>query len=164
MLAWWAESGIPSAQQVELSLVSGLDWSSLPRSVHPEAGSLPQERLERKCGQLSSLAVPLTHLARPGDLIVDFCSGGGHLGLLLAHLLPAATLHMVENKEESLARARARGQEMELNNVWFYQCNLEFYRGAFNIGNLRPVQSWLEVRSSCYQEPAFTPVGQPPTS
>ena len=54
------------------------------------------------------------------------------------HLLPAATLHMVENKEESLARARVRGQEMNLSNVWFYQCNLEFYRGTFNIGNIPP--------------------------
>ena len=111
-----------------------LDWSSLPRSVHPEAGSLPPERLERKCGQLSSLAVPLTQLARPGNLVVDFCSGGGHLGLLLAHLLPASSLHLVENKEESLARARTRGLDMGLDNVWFYQCNLEFYVGKFDIG------------------------------
>jgi hypothetical protein len=26
--------------------------------------------------------------SRQGIIIVDFCSGGGHLGLLLAHLLP----------------------------------------------------------------------------
>ena len=68
---------------------------------------------------------------------MDFCSGGGHLGLLVAHLTPGAEVHMVENKEESLARARARGMDMGLNNVWFYQCNLEFYVGKFNIGQLR---------------------------
>ena len=134
MLAWWAESGIPSAQQVELSLVSALDWSSLPRSVHPEAGHLPHARLERKCAQLSSLAGPISQLASPDHLIVDFCSGGGHLGLLLAHLLPSSTVHMVENKEESLARARVRGIQCDLHNVWFYQCNLEFYRGSFDLG------------------------------
>ena len=65
---------------------------------------------------------------------MDFCSGGGHLGLLVAHLTPGAEVHMVENKEESLARARARGMDMGLTNVWFYQCNLEFYVGKFNIG------------------------------
>ena len=43
---------------------------------------------------------------------------------------------MVENKEESLARARARGIQCSLTNVWFYQCNLEFYRGSFNIGKV----------------------------
>ena len=62
------------------------------------------------------------------------CTGGGHLGLLVAHLAPSVMCHMVENKEESLARARARGIEMGLKNVWFYQCNLEFYVGNFNIG------------------------------
>jgi hypothetical protein len=47
-------------------------------------------RLERKCQQLQGLAVPVVELAgsRQGIIIVDFCSGGGHLGLLLAHLLP----------------------------------------------------------------------------
>ena len=95
---------------------------------------MPPDRLERKCGQLSSLAAPLAHLAQTGDIIVDFCSGGGHLGLLVAHLLPGSRVHMVENKEESLARARSRGLDMGLDNVWFYQCNLEFYVGKFNIG------------------------------
>ena len=42
-------------------------------------------------GQLASLASPVTHLARTGDIIVDFCSGSGHLGLLMAHLIPHAT-------------------------------------------------------------------------
>ena len=41
---------------------------------------------------------------------------------------------MVENKEESLARARLRGLEMRVSNVWFYQCNLEFYVGSFSVG------------------------------
>ena len=175
-MSWWDESGLTSSQQVELADCPSLDWSSLPASVHPEAGSLPQDRLERKCGQLSSLAVPLTQLAGPGDLMVDFCSGGGHLGLLLAHLLPAVTLHMVENKEESLARARARGQQMNLSNVWFYQCNLEFYRGPFNIGksgncgncgNLPSPPSCPDLarlRSPCYQGPACTPAVPPQIS
>ena len=95
---------------------------------------MPPNRLERKCGQLSSLGAPLAQLAQTGDTIVDFCSGGGHLGLLVAHLLTGAGVHMVENKEESLARARTRGLDMGLDNVWFYQCNLEFYVGKFNIG------------------------------
>ena len=82
------------------------------------------------------MAGPLCELAQPGDVIVDFCSGGGHLGLLVAHLAPDSRVHMVENKEESLARARVRGLDMHLDNVWFYQCNLEFYVGSFNIGQI----------------------------
>jgi hypothetical protein len=36
------------------------------------------------------MALPVIQLAgsRRGIIILDFCSGGGHLGLLLAHLLP----------------------------------------------------------------------------
>ena len=83
---------------------------------------------------------------------------------------------MVENKEESLARARARGQQMNLSNVWFYQCNLEFYRGPFNIGksgksgncgNLPSPPSCPDLarlRSPCYQEPACTPAVPPQIS
>ena len=39
-----------------------------------------------------------------------------------------AEVHMVENKEESLARARERGMELNLTNVWYYQANLEYYQ------------------------------------
>jgi len=134
-MVWWEESGIPSMQEYQVAGYEQLVWEDLPRLVHPLAGSLPPDRLERKCGQLSSLAVPLARLAKPGNILVDFCSGGGHLGLLVAHLAPSSTVHMVENKEESLARARQRGVEMQADNVWFFQCNLEYYIGSFNIGS-----------------------------
>jgi len=134
-LDWWAESGIDNLQQYEVEGTNQLVWEDLPKLVHPLAGSLPPDRLQRKCGQLSSLAVPLASLARPGHTLVDFCSGGGHLGLLVAHLAPDSTVHMVENKEESLARARERGVELEATNVWFFQCNLEYYVGSFDIGS-----------------------------
>jgi hypothetical protein len=39
-----------------------------------------------------------------------------------------AEIHMVENKEESLARARERGVQLGLNNVWFYQSNMDYYQ------------------------------------
>ena len=45
-------------------------------------------------------------------VVVDFCSGGGHLGILVAHLLPRATVCLVENKEESLRRAVERVEAM----------------------------------------------------
>jgi hypothetical protein len=42
---------------------------------------------------------------------------------------------MVENKEESLARARERGVQLGLDNVWFYQSNMDYYQV---IGNSFP--------------------------
>ena len=75
-----------------------LEWSALPDLVHPLGGHLPPERLEKKCQQLENLAGAVMSLHRPGDVIVDFCSGGGHLAILLAYLLPEATVYLVENK------------------------------------------------------------------
>ena len=65
---------------------------------------------------------------------VDFCSGGGHLGILLAYLLPDATIFLVENKEQSLKRAIKRVQSLQMTNCRFYQGNMDYFKGHFDIG------------------------------
>ncbi|XP_059082180.1 glutathione S-transferase C-terminal domain-containing protein homolog [Tigriopus californicus] len=74
------------------------------------------------------------HRDRQWPIIVDFCSGGGHLGILLAFLLPRAQIYLVENKEESLRRAFERVDKLGLSNVGFFQCNLDYFSGGFDIG------------------------------
>ena len=133
-LQWWDGSGLESLQQGEVASSQPLDWAALPPIVQPGAGSLPKARLARKAAQLESLALALVDIANEGDTVVDFCAGGGHLGLLLSHLLPQSVVHMVENKEESLARARARGLAMPGQNSWFFQSNLDYYQGGFQVG------------------------------
>ena len=54
-------------------------------------------------------------------VVVDFCAGGGHVGLLVAHLHPSVTVHLVENKEESLANAAQRISTLNLSNVKLFQ-------------------------------------------
>ena len=54
---------------------------------------------------------------------------------------------MVENKEESLARARERGSQLGLTNVWYYQSNIHYYQVhnvvvVFTIYREREVVSW----------------------
>ncbi|XP_007907035.2 glutathione S-transferase C-terminal domain-containing protein [Callorhinchus milii] len=111
-----------------------LDWSSLPVAVNPTEGKLPCERAVRKQQQLNSLVSVVTSLARPGDTIVDFCSGGGHVAIVLAHTLPSCQIVLVENKEESLLRAKDRCEDLRLNNIWFIQANLDSFKGLFKIG------------------------------
>ncbi|KAH0615898.1 hypothetical protein JD844_026515 [Phrynosoma platyrhinos] len=41
---------------------------------------------------------------------------------------------LVENKELSLIRAKERSDELGLNNVWFLQANMDYFKGVFNIG------------------------------
>uniref|UniRef100_A0A6I8N780 Glutathione S-transferase C-terminal domain-containing protein n=1 Tax=Ornithorhynchus anatinus TaxID=9258 RepID=A0A6I8N780_ORNAN len=111
-----------------------LDWSSLPAAVSPEEGKMSGDRALRKQQQLNNLVSMVTRLAKPGDTIVDFCSGGGHVGIVLAYLLPSCQVILIENKELSLVRAKSRSDEIGLTNIWFIQANLDYFTGRFNIG------------------------------
>ena len=108
----------------------GIDWAVLPPLVSPlEGGKLPAKRAIKKCQQLENLALSVIHLVEsrsPTDAItiVDFCSGGGHLGILLAYLLPQSIIYLVENKPESLERAINRVQLLQLKNCRFFQGNV----------------------------------------
>ena len=106
-----------------------VNWKSLPDLVHPLGGELPPERLEKKCQQLQNLASAVRDIYEVGDVIVDFCSGGGHLAILLAYLFPEATVYLVENKEESLKRAINRVQALQLKNCRFFQGNMDYFKG-----------------------------------
>ncbi|CAK9804856.1 Glutathione S-transferase C-terminal domain-containing protein homolog [Anthophora quadrimaculata] len=111
-----------------------LDWSIIPYDATPEGGFLPPARLKKKHEQLQNMCKPVMKLAKSGDIIVDFCSGSGHLGILVAYLLPYCTVVLLENKEESLKRAKERVKRLKLTNVEFYQCNLDYFKGHFDIG------------------------------
>lgn len=110
------------------------DWSKIPLSVNPLGGSLPKKRAARKCEQLENLVKPIIKLAKQNYTIVDFCSGSGHLGLLIAVCLTDCTIVLIENKERSLLRAKDRVESLKLNNVTLLQCNLDYFKGNFDIG------------------------------
>lgn len=110
------------------------DWDILPRDATPAGGDLPDSRLLRKFQQLESLCNPILKLAKDGDTIVDFCSGGGHLGILLAYLLPKCSIILLENKAKSMIKAKIRVTSLSLKNVKFYQSNLDYFKGHFDIG------------------------------
>ncbi|MEQ2298637.1 hypothetical protein AMECASPLE_007398 [Ameca splendens] len=91
-------------------------------------------RAIRKMQQLNNLVAMVTELARPGDTVVDFCSGTGHVGIVLAHTLPDCQIILIENKEESLVRAQRRSSELDLKNIGFLQANLDYFTRPFQIG------------------------------
>lgn len=111
-----------------------INWDDIPDGAKPTGGYLPDKRVVRKTQQLENLALVVTNIAKDGDLIVDFCSGSGHLGILVAMLLPKCTVILLENKEQSLLRARERVHKIGVKNILFYQCNLDFFTGKFDIG------------------------------
>jgi len=72
-----------------------LPWEEYPKWVLPSGlGGVPDKRATRKLQQLENIAAAVKELVstRPvsseADVIVDFCSGGGHVGILLAYLFP----------------------------------------------------------------------------
>lgn len=111
-----------------------VDWNVLPAAVSPKEGKMSSDRALRKQQQLNNLVYVVTNQAKPGDRIVDFCSGGGHVGIVLAHMLPSCQVTLIENKELSLIRAKKRSDELGLSNIWFIQANMEYFTGMFNIG------------------------------
>lgn len=117
-----------------MPITNEINWSTIPFQALPEGGQLPEKRLKRKEQQLECLAQWVLNMAKSGDRIVDFCSGAGHLGILLAHLLPECQIILLENKEESMLLARERVNLLKLDNVHFYQCNLDYFIGKFDIG------------------------------
>lgn len=128
------ENGIEAMFSFHPCPAPTIDWESLPAAVSPAQGNLPSDRAVRKQQQLNNLLSVVKNMAKPGDIIVDFCSGGGHVGIVLAYMLPLCQVVLIENKEESLIRAKERSDGLGLSNIWFIQANLDYFIGAFNIG------------------------------
>ncbi|KAI5756167.1 glutathione S-transferase C-terminal domain-containing protein [Diaphorina citri] len=110
------------------------DKAQIPYFALPESGDIPQDRVERKCQQLVSMTKAVMKICSPNDVIVDFCSGGGHLGLLIAHLVPQCTVILLDNKPQSLARAKHRTRELGLTNLFIIQSNVNYFIGTFDVG------------------------------
>lgn len=110
-----------------------INWE-LIEPTHAESSALPQERLLRKRQQLENLANAVASLASKRNRIIDFCSGTGHLGILLALKLPECEIILMENKAISLQRAKKRAKDLNLTNIRFYQCNIDYFEGNFDVG------------------------------
>ncbi|XP_017718454.1 PREDICTED: glutathione S-transferase C-terminal domain-containing protein isoform X2 [Rhinopithecus bieti] len=93
-----------------------VDWNVLPAAVSPKEGKMSSDRALRKQQQLNNLVYV------------------GHVGIVLAHMLPSCQVTLIENKELSLIRAKKRSDELGLSNIWFIQANMEYFTGMFNIG------------------------------
>nr|XP_054754671.1 glutathione S-transferase C-terminal domain-containing protein-like [Lytechinus pictus] len=113
---------------------TSLDWRNMHAAVSPIEGEVEARRARGKENQIESIVTAVQQIAKPGSRILDFCSGGGHLGIALAYCLPDCRVIMIENKEESLRRALGRVQTLKLQNVTIYLSNIDYFYGQFDIG------------------------------
>ena len=109
-----------------------INWPDFNEQINPSAGGLPDKRIERKCQQLENFLFTFKTQIYPKYktnnkdqkyllTLVDFCSGGGHLGILIAYMFPDCLVKLVENKEESLQGAIQRINKLGLKNCLFYK-------------------------------------------
>jgi hypothetical protein len=101
---------------------AGIDWARLPAQLNPLAGKVPPARAQRKRRQIESLLYWACRLLPPPasgctPTAVDFCAGGGHLGLVLAALRPDITVVLLDLKQPALDGAERRAAAMSLSNV-----------------------------------------------
>lgn len=104
-----------------------LDWLKIDSLANPSAGSLPTDRINRKCQQLENFYHVIKKLVCNKDkplTIVDFCSGGGHLAIFLAYMFPNCLIKLVENKEESLDFALKRISQLKLTNCVVFKVDI----------------------------------------
>lgn len=86
--------------------------------------NLPEKRLERKKQQILSLARLVVAQLPRGGKAIEFCCGGGYVGLAVAHLRPDASIILTDRNSVSLAFAKQRILELGLSNVSIQQCDL----------------------------------------
>jgi len=72
-------------------------------------------------------------VAKDYDTVVDFCCGSGHLGIVIAYLVPSLTVILVDNKEESLRRAKERVEKLNLKNIMIVHSNLDYFNAKFQV-------------------------------
>jgi len=111
-----------------------VNWAKLPPGVDPSSGNLPSDRALRKRQQIENMMIHIDRLLPEHGVAVDFCAGGGHVGLVLAMLRPDARVVLLDRKPISLAFAQRRITELNLRNVKIVQGEVEEYKEAFDLG------------------------------
>ena len=85
---------------------------------------LPPKRRDRKRKQIESLLTHASELLPHGGSAVEFCCGGGYVGIALATIRPDARILLTDMNSVSLAFAKERIEKLKLTNVFIVRCQL----------------------------------------
>lgn len=113
-----------SASSAPPSCVDEIDWAKVPPGLNPADGDLDEERAGRKRDQIASLAgycLASKAMATAGAHVVEFGSGSGHLGILLAYLRPDANVVLVEKQSYGCGLARRRLEALGIPNCEVFE-------------------------------------------
>ena len=117
-----------------------VDWDGMSDLLKPQRHSqnnIPKmQQLQSMLGGVRLCVKRAKSALSPDSAIriVDFCSGGGHLGIFIAHNFPGCEVILVETKWGSLRFAKERIDELGLENVTLCLAHMGQFRGSFEIG------------------------------
>ena len=96
-----------------------LDWEQMPEGVDPSSGFLKEKRLQGKRWQVENCIQLAESLLKGGQVIVDFCSGSGHLSIPMAYRFPDCHFILVERNPVPVEIGNKRVKDSGLMNIEF---------------------------------------------
>ena len=129
-------SEFPEFTYKELTDAS-LDWDLLDDMLKPQRNSQNNiNKMHQLQSMLAGVALCINQLRSfTSEIrIVDFCSGGGHLGIFLAHHFPDCTVVLLDTKWGSLRYAKERIDKLGLQNTILCLASMGQFCGRFDLG------------------------------
>jgi len=111
-----------------------LNWEQMPRGVDPASGFLKEDRARRKRGQVENFIQLAGSLLRGGEVVVDFCSGSGHLSIPMAYRFPECRFILVEKNPVPVEIGRKRIADSGIKNIEFYNGYIQDFHLDFDLG------------------------------
>ncbi|CAK0898233.1 unnamed protein product [Prorocentrum cordatum] len=105
-------------------------WREAPAGLDPAEGELDEARAARKRDQVVGVAAYAMEAMPLGARVVEFGAGSGHLGVLLAHLRPDASVVLVECKDYSVPVARQRIRGLGLGNCEVFHGTVDAFAAS----------------------------------
>eukprot|EP01127_Copromyxa_protea_P018421 TRINITY_DN5806_c0_g1_i1.p1 TRINITY_DN5806_c0_g1~~TRINITY_DN5806_c0_g1_i1.p1 ORF type:complete len:357 (-),score=94.63 TRINITY_DN5806_c0_g1_i1:51-1121(-) len=120
---------------MECPTPSLVDWANIPEALDPGFG-VEEARGTRKREQVSGLASAVIPYLKDDITCVEFGAGAGHLGLLLAFLLPKTKFVLVELREFSSLVSKKRAEDLGLSNVEIFTGDIQRFAESrsFDVG------------------------------
>ena len=119
-----------SARRFDLTL----DWERAPEGVDPSSGFLKGKRLEGKRWQVENFIQLAESLLKGGEVVVDFCSGSGHLSIPMAYRFPDCHFILVERNPVPVEIGNKRVKDSGLRNVEFCNSYIQDFQRDFDLG------------------------------
>ncbi len=111
-----------------------IDWQNLPDGIDPTYGFLKPDRAKRKRWQIENFVYIAKNYLDGHKIVVDFCSGSGHLSIPMAYLFPDCHFLLVERNPIPVEIGMKRIKNSGLKNIEIFNENIVDFHEKFDLG------------------------------